>query len=1116
MRISTTNRFKTGFIIAITLVIITGAVSYFSLKNQVNEANRVKHSYQVLQDLEELEKMLVNMETGRRGWRATGDRNFLDPYNQNQSRLVPALETMDLLVAGNEKQAGNARIVALKVLTLDSFWRSIPLNNTDFAQRVAVTNIEKLLMDDFRSAVASMRNVENEFLASGEASNMNAIGKAILSVVSGTILVLIVVGMLIYRILKEFAARKKAEISLKENLNQLNKLNLEANERNWQLTGVSSIRASLHDTSNTVKYALNCLKAISSYLNTPAAAFFVTSEDEQYLKCIASIGLPDSAPASFELGKGLPGKAAESLDVTVVNNLPQDFWHLQSASGSRLPDSLMYIPMRLGNKLLGLIELACIDGAGTRQTELLRIVGGNIATGLYAAQAWEKLNELLATVQDQKEELLSQQEELRQTNEELTRQSEVLQASEEELRVQEEELRQINTELEEKNEAVNVAREELTQKASELESSNRYKTEFLANMSHELRTPLNSVLILANMLSENKPGNLNEKQIEYAKVIYKSGSDLLHLINDILDLSKIEAGKVEMNFEPVNASEIATDLQQLFGVVASQKNVKFAINQEPGIPVITSDRQRVEQILKNLLSNAFKFTPPHGSVTVDLGISQGYFQATVMDTGIGIAPEKQKLIFEAFQQADGSVNRKYGGTGLGLSISKELARRLGGYLSLTSREGEGSSFILRLPLESPAAQSGLSSPALQSAVVEVPVLTDDRNIDSNERLMLIIEDDPQLAGVLRDISREKGFRTVVALRGDEGLELVKRLRPSAVILDLNLPGLDGGTLLRHMRADDALRNIPVHIISAEQADKETIDLAAGFALKPLNPGSIEDTFNKLRHLIEQHYKRVLIISEDEQLKSQLRESFRTKEVNYVVAGSLKEASELISTHPVDCIVVELGEDINDSLKGIAILSEQRPHPSVIAYVTRDISAADEKNIRKNANTIVRKSVNATGRLIDELELFLYNFESRPENEVSKQGVGIQDKLLKGKKVLLADDDMRNVFALSTLLEEEGMIVVAAGDGQEALDMLNSNPDTSIILMDVMMPGMNGLEAIGHLRSDKRFKKLPVIALTAKAMAGDREKCLSAGATDYITKPVDAKKLFSVLRVWLAQ
>jgi signal transduction histidine kinase/CheY-like chemotaxis protein len=913
------------------------------------------------------------------------------------------------------------------------------------------------------------------------------------------------------------------------------------------LKGVAELNNQMQGISDTSMLAAAILKSLVTYLNLPAGALFVFDGEKEKLRLSASVGLAGKVQQLYAPGEGFPGRAALSKEILTIKDIPASYWSMASATGKAEAGCLICMPLWLNNELKAVIELASFMPLRQSWLDLLQAVSNPLAIAMNAAEAREKIMVLLEQVQEQKEELVHQQEELRQTNEELTLQTETLQASEEELRVQEEELRQINTELEERNEAVEVARQSLTRKARELEITSRYKSEFLANMSHELRTPLNSVLILANILSDNKGGNLSDKQIEYAHIIHKSGSDLLKLINDILDLSKIEAGKVELNFAEVSLASIQEDVRQLFGVVAEEKEVNFVISIDEKVPpVIHTDVQRMEQVVKNLLSNAFKFTPAKGKVTLQVYLetekrtlqgkqltdAESIVAFAVKDTGIGIAKEKQPLIFEAFQQADGSTSRKYGGTGLGLSISKELVNILGGEMKIESTEGKGSTFTIYLPTGKVSGKAVNVSPQeeglINVAEIDESMITtqskvaDDRNyIHKGDKVMLIIEDDPQFAHIVQDFARSKKYKTIVALQGDEGLYYARTYKPSAIILDMQLPVIDGWSLLKIFKNDHLLKNIPVHIISAADETRLQPNGALAYLSKPVSKADLEKAFTLIGSQVSSQVKKLLILSgdylKDDSLHALIQE--RHFDVDCTYAHSVAEAIAAMLQADFDCIIADIGKDIEKGIEDLQQLRKGAPvqDTPVMIYLDSDLSPANELKLKRVSNVIIRESSFAHDRLMDEMELFLYKIQEGGQRPVQQQHITVADNnILIHKKVLLVDDDMRNIFALSTALEQQQMEVITASDGKDALEQLKANPGIQLVLMDIMMPEMDGFEAIRRIRGQLKLTKLPVIALTAKAMQGDKEKCMEAGASDYITKPIDTNRLFSLMRVWLSQ
>jgi CheY-like chemotaxis protein len=780
---------------------------------------------------------------------------------------------------------------------------------------------------------------------------------------------------------------------------------------------------------------------------------------------------------------------------------------------------------------------------------VLNMIGASTRTEELLKQSQSLAHEL----QEQSRELQQQQDQLKRSNQELEQQAHTLRASEEMLREQQEELQQVNEELEEKasllveqnraveqkNREVELARRAVEDKASQLALSSKYKSEFLANMSHELRTPLNSLLILARMLGDNKDSNLTSKQVEYARTIHSAGSDLLNLINEVLDLSKVEAGKIEIYPVDVNVSEIVTQVEQTFRPVATQKKLDLSIEVDENVPVaIKTDGQRLLQVLRNLLGNAFKFTETGGvCLHIHLPGPKAAFASqslaghpervvgfSVIDTGIGIPADKQQLIFEAFQQADGTTSRKYGGTGLGLSISRELSRLLGGEVKVESEVGKGSTFSFYLPFAFDGLDSEVKGGGGEEISEPLPrgEMEDDReHLHSADRVVLIVEDDPAFASTLLGMARDHGFKGVVALRGDSGLMLARRLLPCAILLDLQLPAIDGLRILEHLKAHPQTRHIPVHILSGGDKKHEGLRLGAvAYIEKPVSKDSLDRTFLEIEGFLQRKASKLLIVEDDERERKTMVDLIGSDDVETTAVGSVDEALKALGESHFDCMVLDLTLKRNSS-SGFELLEEMAKKPDlrplpVIVYTGRELSAQEETRLKKFARSIILKDARSPERLLAETTLFLHRVESalpQPKRRMLQEAAGAE-AIFRGKKVLIVDDDVRNIYALSSVLEEAGMDVAFAENGRAGIETLESTPGINIVLMDVMMPEMDGYETMRAIREMPEFKELPVLALTAKAMKGDREKCLAAGASDYVTKPVDPDQLLSLMRVWL--
>ncbi|MGF6847566.1 signal transduction histidine kinase/DNA-binding response OmpR family regulator/CHASE3 domain sensor protein [Chitinophaga sp. W3I9] len=1125
MKISLVNRLYLGFAVIVLLVLLGGFLTWQTFTEQTEEAGWVQHTYRVLNGSERVQRLLFDMEASRRGFRGTFNKKFLQPYELALPKVPPAVNDLRTMVADNPNQLKNIDSLEDNINALLSYWNVLDhtLVQQRFEQNGDITEKETLLMDRVRAQVGKVNGEERRLLAVRENVKSSSFTKAVRTLLINNAFILLVGSILMRVTYAEFKRRLRVQQALNRKLDEVVEINAAANEKNWMLTGVNNMNDSLQGVNNRDELVRKCLHTLTAFADFTAGAFYCYDDKYQDLRLYAAVSMPAAIPQAVSLNDGFLGTAVSGKEILVISDVPANYWQLNSSSGHLQPGSLVMMPLWIENELLGVIELASFRKVTPLQLRLLEVLSKDIAVAVNAANAREKILHLLQQVQEQREILISQQEELRQSNEELSRQSEVLQASEEELKVQEEELRQVNAEITERNKDLEMARGALSLKATELEASNRYKSEFLANMSHELRTPLNSVLILAKMLQENKDKNLTGKQVEYAGIIYKSGSDLLHLINDVLDLSKIEAGKVEMEFENVPVQSIVDDLSDLFDVVSHEKQISFAKNLAPDVPAaIHTDKLRLLQVVRNLLSNAFKFTPAGGVVSLSLYVSTpGTLCISVTDTGPGIPADKQELIFNAFHQGDGSTSRKYGGTGLGLSISRELTQLLHGALRLDHSGPTGSTFTIVLPVNAtipgavPVTPVKDIAPQIQSPVA----VNDDRdNLTKQDKLILIIEDDVHFADILRDFARNKGFKTIVAHNGQDGLAYARKFLPVAIILDMNLPVIDGSSILKILKSSEELSKILVHVVTGADIQAIKEDNIHGYTRKPLELSDLEAVFTSISAQLQARLKKVLLVSVGPLSAGATLETMsaeRNLGSRYDIAAGIPEAQALLAGTKYDAVIVEIGKDLQAGLQQLEALTQipESGDTPLLVYLDQDITGSEEQQLKKYASAIVRNSTHATDRLMDELELFLYKLQKK--TNIEDTATTWTEGNLSGKTVLLADDDMRNVFSISALMEEQGISVLTAADGREALEVLQQHPTLDLVLMDIMMPEMDGYEAMRHIRADARFQQLPVIALTAKAMAGDRQKCLEAGASDYIAKPVDNIKLLSLLRVWLS-
>ncbi|MDY6993722.1 MAG: response regulator, partial [Pseudomonadota bacterium] len=868
--------------------------------------------------------------------------------------------------------------------------------------------------------------------------------------------------------------------------------------------------------------------------------YLLKTDNPPCLHLVASYGYSrsDTMPTEFLLGEGLVGQAALDRRLITRSHRPEETVAvIQSSLAQVNPPHVIWTPFLYENEVAGVIELGLTTPLSEMQQELLQQLMPSIAIAINTAHSRDKMQHLLQQSQEQAEqlqqqtaELTAQQEQMQQVNEELQSQAEELQSQQEELRQTNDELETRTRDLEQQREAVRIknqdlektqaemerARAAIEQKAQELELASKYKSEFLANMSHELRTPLNSLLILAQLLAENKGGNLSEKQQEYARTIHSAGVDLLTLINEILDLSKVEAGKMDVSLETVRLQHLLDTIEPKFRHLAEEKQLTFEIEfQQPLPESVYTDPQRLKQIINNLLSNAFKFTSD-GYVKLilrpattedDLSLLQLTVDNTlvisVIDSGVGIAKDKQQLIFEAFQQEDGTTSRRYGGTGLGLSISRQLARLLGGELQLHSELGQGSTFTLYLPqtLAGGVAKTTDSEVVIPKMPAETPspnpapiqevppqkqkeIIDDREHLGPDDKCLLIIEDDRKFIHILMELTREKGFKCLIAEDGKTGLQLAETYKPQAIILDISLPKVDGWTVMEKLKDNPDLRHIPVHFMSAGEHSLEARKMGAiGYLLKPVNMEQLGQAFKKIEQFTDRTVRKLLVLTDNAEHQQQIFELVGGDDIQATLAATQVEAYEQLQKNDFDCVIVDVEAEASTGVQFLQKLHQQDSQIPIILHATRDLTVEEEHFIHRYTDTLTVKAVQSPERLLDEATLFLHQIEANMPQKKREMLQMIHDKtaLLMNKRVLVVDDDIRNTFALTTVLEDKDMEVFVANNGQEALTFLQQHPNMDIVLMDIMMPEMDGYEATKKIRAQAQFRKLPIIALTAKAM-----------------------------------
>ncbi|HVV62914.1 MAG TPA: response regulator, partial [Pseudolabrys sp.] len=929
---------------------------------------------------------------------------------------------------------------------------------------------------------------------------------------------------------------------LKDNINTMIgnlRLTTDRNtEQDWLKTNLAKFTNMLQGQRDLATVGRLLLTELTPLVNAQLGVIYqLESEESQTLRLLAAYA-DDGAnghPLRLHVGEGLIGQCAADKRKMVITDLPTHAVPIGSALFKVVPHNIIVLPVLFEGQVKAVIELASVTSFTTLQTMFLEQLTDSIGIVLNSIEATMQTEGLLKQSQQLAAELQTQQKELQQTNDQLEQKAQ--------------QLAERNVEVERKNQEIEQARRALEEKASELALTSKYKSEFLANMSHELRTPLNSILILGQQLAENPDGNLAPKQVEFARTIHGAGTDLLNLISDILDLSKIESGTVTVDVQEVFIGNLFDALARPFRHEADNRHLSFEVDVDPNLSrSIFTDSKRLQQVLKNLLSNAFKFTENGGvrlSVSAAVGgwsgehpilnQAQGVVAFEVSDTGIGIPFEKQKIIFEAFQQADASTSRKYGGTGLGLAISRELAQLLGGEIQLRSTPGVGSTFTLYLPIKysgsssvvrvadettRQAAQSAATTLVSNAAERQTERIPDDRlNIEAGDTILLIVEDDPHYARILMDLAHDKGFKVLVAMRGGDALELAKQFQPAAISLDMFLPDMLGWSVLSQLKQDPLTRHIPVQIITLDEDRQHALASGAfSFITKPTTMEGVDAALAKIKEYARPRRKRLLVVEDNPAERMSITELLGHDDIEIVTAGTGRDALETLETQQCDCMVLDLRLP---DMSGFEVLEKIRDNGTVsdvpvVVFTGRELSPEEDAKLHTMARSIVVKGVESPERLLDETALFMHRVvtELPPEKQRMLERLTSSDEDLVGRTALLVDDDARNIFALSSVLERRGMKVLTATTGNEAVALVESTPELAIVLMDIMMPEMDGYQTMDAIRKKPEFRRLPIIALTAKAMKGDREKCLEAGASDYLAKPVNTEQLLAVLRTWL--
>jgi signal transduction histidine kinase/CheY-like chemotaxis protein/CHASE3 domain sensor protein len=1128
------RRLTIALVTPVALLVMAGTVLGLQVFRMANDAQWVDHTDRVIAQAGHVQKLIIDQETGLRGYLVTEERYFLEPFEKAR----PLEEIAELRVLVSDDPAQIARVEELR--RRYEFWlsqtasiaRAGPVGPS---RSVASMSEGKREMDDIRAEMGDILDNEGALRRDRMAALASSTASTKVVFVGLFGFVAVVLAFSSRRQLAAIAATFRTALRGEEAAR-------EALERqDWLRTGQMRLSEALQGDLSVEQMGQRALKTLATYLKADIGAFFTRDQSGWRRRAGHVLDGRTGGPERFGAGEGLVGAAAATGEWVHLRDVPPDFFKLRSGTGERLPVEVVVVPARIEQQSYAVVELGFLKRIDERSIDLLGRIGEGVAVAVRSSEQKERLRDLYEESQRQSEELQAQQEELRVSNEELQEQTNAVRAAQSETERRQRDLEEINARLEEQTNALQRSQREVLEKSADVERASRYKSEFLANMSHELRTPLNSSLILAKLLADNKEGNLSEEQVRFAETISAAGNDLLTLINDILDLSKIEAGKIELNVTTISLRRMLDGLTRTFEPVVREKGLSFVVELDShGPDVIESDATRVEQILKNLLSNALKFTSG-GEVLIRVSGAGSHVRFAVKDSGIGIPEEQLGVIFEAFRQADGATNRKYGGTGLGLAISRDLARILGGEVEVESEVGKGSVFTLTLPrtyappVASPdtsvwrsvtrhGAEPKGAPPAPRAddprSNLLKPAFDDDRmKLDRRRRLVLVIEDDVAFAKILFDLAHEVEFQCIVGHDAESGFALAKEHIPSAVILDMKLPDHSGLSVLDRLKHDASTRHVPVHVVSVEDYAQTTLSMGAvGCMLKPVKYDELVLAFRSFEQRLSRRTGRLLIVEDDTLQRESLMRLLAAPDVEIVAVGTVGEALETLRTGRVDCVVTDLtlpdasGFELLDQMESDDI----RSSPPVIVYTGRSLTAEEEQRLRRHSSSIIVKGARSPERLLDEVTLFLHQVESElpPERRRMLKKARDREAVFDGRRILLVEDDVRNIFSLSSILEPRGVNVSIARNGREALSALERTPNIDLVLMDIMMPEMDGFEAMQRIRLRPEWARLPIIALTAKAMKDDQERCLSAGANDYIAKPIDVEMLLSLLRIWM--
>ncbi|HLS38122.1 MAG TPA: response regulator [Sphingobacterium bovisgrunnientis] len=1189
------KKLQIGFGFSFIILLITSIASFLSVRNQINQREKVLHTQNTLLSADRILVDLLNAETGQRGYILTNNEAFLAPFYKGMESLPKSIEQIRNQLEVTSSQSTRIDSISSLVHARLSILGEI-VDAKKAGKEIDLSLLEqgKVYMDSCRILIEDLIETESQLLevrsrAMNVTSNYTSMFILLACFVS-----LIITFFFYKQIRNEFTAREKLQKELQNKDIQLAKrlatvqriarkiaegdYSVRANEdekdhlggiaaalnemtealqksfdeisqNEWKQTGLVKINEILTGNKPEIEIATDALAHLIHYGECMNGAFYILENKKLALK--SAYGLESTMLKDYQPGEGMVGQVFLDKKIKLLENIAKEDYVVSFANGKIKLANILWLPLTAKGECFGVVELASDTEFEEVDLEFFQDACKLITLEILAAKSRQRIQMLLEETQAQSEELQMQHSELEGLNNDLEEYTQRLQASEEELKVQQEELMQSNQELEEraklleeKNQLIAIRNTEIQKKAEELALSTKYKSEFLANMSHELRTPLNSILLLSRLMVENADENLNEDQIESAKVIQSSGTSLLSLIDEILDLSKIEAGKMKLEYESVSLSSLCQDLQNMFRPVALDRGLEFYTEIDSLLSdYMETDKLRLEQVLRNLIANAIKFTQ-QGEVRLRITpdpLRHNFIQFSVSDTGIGIDADKQKVIFEAFQQADGSTRRKFGGTGLGLSISREIVKLLGGNIGLQSRLDEGSTFSIQIPMnkDSIIDQKLISEPInitssqqeseftvdlkeekIPYTLIDIPEEIDDdrNNLKVGDKIILIVEDDTNFAKALLKYTHQQKYKGIVLVRGDQVLEVAEKYQPLAILLDIQLPVKNGWEVMDELKNNSKTRHIPVHIMSSLQMKKESLMKGAiDFINKPVALEQMGQIFQKIEEALNRHAQKVLIVEENPKHAEALSYFLNNFDITSEIKTNVEDSVQTLLNSKVNCVILDMGLPDKTGYATLEAIKRNQglENLPIIIFTGKNLSHAEELKIKNYADSVVIKTAHSFQRILDEVGLFLHLVEEQNGDSKNKTNkLGALNEVLHNKTILIADDDVRNIFSLTKILEKYNVNVVSAMDGKEALEKLKSNPDVSIVLMDMMMPEMDGYETIQKIREMNAYKNLPIISVTAKAMTGDREKCIQAGASDYISKPVDKDQLLSLLRVWL--